>query len=664
MVEWATNKIFSATERTDIEALNSTRWISWWDISINGWDNTKVDITAWTWVVYNPLTGANTRVSFWPFTAVVVTWLTTDPITYFNINSAWALIQRTASPNQEEIRTSFWLWAVLHVWQTVVESILNDFSDTTAINQPLLWWDFFHSFWIVNSNWNVFLPNWANLNINKSVWLSFAPWTRAKSNPDNPNFFPNPSITLASFLTTWRDWAWGFNIGWPDTAITPWLYDDWTWWASQPNWTVSNNFWSVQRIYLVIDDNSVVVHYWQEAYSSYEAALNWIQAESFTQNPLLWWAALRWFLIVKWNAADLSNTSQAVFIKAWKLNETPWGSRWSSTADLQTTYNNSTTPEILTDITRGAFSVKRWSAADTDCIFEWLNGAWTQTFCVTWEWDVTVSWDTIIQWDLTVNWTTTYINTTDLDVTDKNITVNSWWNDASSEWAWLTIDRTWTDWSLIYADAATSKFKIWALWSEVEIADISSAQTFTNKTFDANWTWNSLSNVDVADLANWTDWELITWDAAWAPATVAVWTADQVLTSNWVWEAPTFQDAAWWSSYPVNLYESSSQSVTANTIYTFTHNLWLTEADVKAAKYKVFITYQDGVQWMIGWDQVGRTYYWWGTSTTSQIQVEHNWNAADPWNVYNVNHQTNALKIKWWTVSCTNARLIIQQIYS
>lgn len=65
--------------------------------------------------------------------------------------------------------------------------------------------------------------------------------------------------------------------------------------------------------------------------------------------------------------------------------------------------------------------------------------------------------------------------------------------------------------------------------------------SLTNKTFDANGTGNSLSNVDVADLANGTDGELITWDAAGAPATVAVGTATHVLTSNGVGAAPTFQ---------------------------------------------------------------------------------------------------------------------------
>ena len=65
--------------------------------------------------------------------------------------------------------------------------------------------------------------------------------------------------------------------------------------------------------------------------------------------------------------------------------------------------------------------------------------------------------------------------------------------------------------------------------------------TFTNKTFNANGTGNILSNVDVADLSNGTDGELITWDAAGAPTTVAVGTAAQVLTSNGAGAAPTFQ---------------------------------------------------------------------------------------------------------------------------
>ena len=69
-------------------------------------------------------------------------------------------------------------------------------------------------------------------------------------------------------------------------------------------------------------------------------------------------------------------------------------------------------------------------------------------------------------------------------------------------------------------------------------------QTLTNKTFDANATGNSLSNVDVADLSTGTDGELITWDSSGNPTTVAAGTSSQVLTSNGAGAAPTFQAAA------------------------------------------------------------------------------------------------------------------------
>lgn len=69
----------------------------------------------------------------------------------------------------------------------------------------------------------------------------------------------------------------------------------------------------------------------------------------------------------------------------------------------------------------------------------------------------------------------------------------------------------------------------------------SSTDTFTNKTFDANGTGNSLSNVDVADLANGTDGELITWDASGVPTTVPVGTNGQFLISNGAGATPVMQ---------------------------------------------------------------------------------------------------------------------------
>ena len=69
--------------------------------------------------------------------------------------------------------------------------------------------------------------------------------------------------------------------------------------------------------------------------------------------------------------------------------------------------------------------------------------------------------------------------------------------------------------------------------------------TLTNKTFDANGTGNSLSNVSwTGDGETGTDGEIPTFDASGNPAFVATGTATHVLTSNGAGTAPTFQASA------------------------------------------------------------------------------------------------------------------------
>lgn len=130
--------------------------------------------------------------------------------------------------------------------------------------------------------------------------------------------------------------------------------------------------------------------------------------------------------------------------------------------------------------------------------FDGTTGTLIQNSLVT----IDDSGNMIVAGDLTVNGTTTTVNSATLDVTDANITVNNNGNDASSEGAGLTVERTGTDGSFIYADACVTKFKIGALGSEIEIADISSSQTITNKTIDAdNNTITDIANASIATAA-------------------------------------------------------------------------------------------------------------------------------------------------------------------
>lgn len=124
-----------------------------------------------------------------------------------------------------------------------------------------------------------------------------------------------------------------------------------------------------------------------------------------------------------------------------------------------------------------------------------------------------------------------------LDVTDSGVRLG-----AANARVTTVLDE-----DTMSSDSATALVTQQSVKAYVDAEDANIASdtlTLTNKTFDANGTGNSLSNVDVADLANGTDGELITWDAAGAPATVPVGTATHVLTSNGAGAAPTFQAAA------------------------------------------------------------------------------------------------------------------------
>ena len=101
------------------------------------------------------------------------------------------------------------------------------------------------------------------------------------------------------------------------------------------------------------------------------------------------------------------------------------------------------------------------------------------------------------------------------------------------------------DSNLAAFDSTTGKLIKDSGVATTDVVTAASTNTFTNKTFDANGTGNSISNVDWEnDTITGTDGEIPTYDASGNPAYVATGTATHVLTSNGAGTAPTFQAAA------------------------------------------------------------------------------------------------------------------------
>lgn len=105
----------------------------------------------------------------------------------------------------------------------------------------------------------------------------------------------------------------------------------------------------------------------------------------------------------------------------------------------------------------------------------------------------------------------------------------------------------------------------------IDAGTVATATTRVITMPDADVDLADVNDLPVANLANGTDGELITWDATGAPATVSVGTSGQVLTSNGAGAAPTFQDAsggsgAWTEIVSPTALGSSQTTITLSTI--------------------------------------------------------------------------------------------------
>ena len=238
-------------------------------------------------------------------------------------------------------------------------------------------YDLADSIGIFNVSGNKFFPNaGANLSIDKTVGNIFKAGSNYLMDVNNPHEKVLPLINTVSFTYVFND----DSTTTPVTVIDPANLDDG---AGGLTNISNNNKWSVQRIYL-FPTNDIVIQRGVKQFNSQTEAVNGISgSDYFTAPSLLPGGLLRGWLVIKKNASDLTNPSQAQFIEAPKFGE-GGGANGGSVAsvDLQTAYNNSINTEILTDASRGALSVKQGSGLDTDFVFEGINGAGLATFGV------------------------------------------------------------------------------------------------------------------------------------------------------------------------------------------------------------------------------------------------------------------------------------------
>jgi hypothetical protein len=330
-----------------------------------GTPNTTFSISNGNGAITDNTTGTNsyTEVSWTGKTNIPATYITSGLVSYVAIDINGNVIQQLAPFTQTQSRSLIFLGSLIHTNLAILDGV-NNFQDV-ILSPANMVHDLSHGLGIFNVNGNLFSANGANLNLNKSVGTIYSVGSNWANNPLDPSNVILSSLTALTFQYRFQNGANGAT----GTVINPDIYD-----VGGVSTAVPSSKYTVQRIFCFVS-NSVVIQPGQAFYQTLAEAKSQIEQELFIIEPtILQNGLLRGFLIIKHGTTSLLNTADVYFYEASKFGG-QLGIAGQSVSTLQNAYDNSITPEITTDATRGALSLKRGSVADTDLVLEVLNGA-------------------------------------------------------------------------------------------------------------------------------------------------------------------------------------------------------------------------------------------------------------------------------------------------
>lgn len=344
------------------------------EMSINALDATKIDIAAGLGVVVDNYTNPeipNVIHITWPdLVGVDVEFLASDFGSSIAIDRTGQITQFPASGGDIDKRDNVFLGILGHSNLTTVTSIAS--APTPGYDQTHMLIDLADALGLVNKSGNIYSANGTNLKINKSAGQVYAVGYNHANSAKQPNVTTDAASTATSFFTGYRDGLGGFTVGAAITDVPVANYDDNSGTlAAIP----ASDPWTIFRIvYFPAIDNHVML-YGQNLYKTQKSAEAAIFGEAFDLAPEVSNGIIRAYLITKNVTTDLSDLAEARFIEANLFGGSPAGGVSTATTDLQGAYDNSETPEITTNDTLGAFTVKEGTGTATNNVIEVTNNS-------------------------------------------------------------------------------------------------------------------------------------------------------------------------------------------------------------------------------------------------------------------------------------------------
>ena len=258
----------------------------------------------------------------WPtYLSQSLTYVTSSQITYIGINQSGGIIQRTTAFNDGDYLDYISLGRILHQSGSVTNAAVT--NPTVGYGTTQQHSHFTRAFGPLKISGHTLATSGSTLGLTKTSGDAYAEGRNYLTDPDDPNYTKAATDSAVTVSKIYRQYSSGSsfridtgtaNAGY--TVIDPTLYN--------PSGlgtlsSVSAGQYSIQRIYWFPNsvDRAFYVYYGNATYNSLDTAEVAIVTETFTESENTRTSAiLVGYVLVKGNASDLSNTSQARIVQS------------------------------------------------------------------------------------------------------------------------------------------------------------------------------------------------------------------------------------------------------------------------------------------------------------------------------------------------------------
>ena len=353
---------------------DSSGLISGGDVTINA-DPTKINISAGSgWVLdwTDPVNPVGTLVTWGAITGVAIPNLA-GLLTTVGVDATGAAVFLTGgAPTAQARRDRIQLSIAVHTNGTSVVAIIPIKKLAYQNVEAII--DYLRVAGSATTGNQVYALG--ALTIEKTAGTTATPFINSSVDAQNPYVKTDAAQSPASYFLSYRNGSGGYITAGAATNVNPNVYDTN---AGTPT-TVSNNKFTCQYFYWISTSAALMCVLGNVEYGTLDEAVSGHEEDRPTIDPVILAGGVPiTVLAVKKSVTDLTITTTARF-----LHQTEGLSGGVTTLQtLQATYNVSTpNPEIITDSTRGAITIRCGSASNSDNVAEWQNLAGTTTASV------------------------------------------------------------------------------------------------------------------------------------------------------------------------------------------------------------------------------------------------------------------------------------------